>query len=343
EREQSLKEQKANPEDTRKNKSTDITPPQVSGVEPKPEGLYQRLYRLDQEDAQKREKEWEKQKIEANIREKMKKEEKLNEQKQKDIINKGAAQTPPKSAAAKAPLEKSPYQIAYDEDQKEFKEKEAEHKRQLEVYRRTKELHSLQKAKSKESAVEEYFEHLSESAMEERNEQPEPKERRNTLPQEDSSLEDEYYNLASSDDEATSEDYIFSDGGTYMGQTITPRLTREEIRSLKDQKKESIEIKNQQQEKNVEEEIPHIFPNVIVTNELMDTHDDVDSPVSENINDKIPITKKGKKNKKKKEIYYEKEQEYLHKLLDDAMLEDDDVDIEYDDEEDDLEEDHLEE
>ncbi|KAG5884258.1 hypothetical protein JTB14_011747 [Gonioctena quinquepunctata] len=39
----------------------------------------------------------------------------------------------------------------------------------------------------------------------------------------------------------------------------------------------------------------------------------------------------------------EKEQEYLHKLLDDAMLEDDDVDIEYDDEEDDLEEDDLEE
>ncbi|KAG5879388.1 hypothetical protein JTB14_016733 [Gonioctena quinquepunctata] len=38
---------------------------------------------------------------------------------------------------------------------------------------------------------------------------------------------------------------------------------------------------------------------------------------------------------------YEKEQEDLHKLLDDAMLEDD-VDIEYDDEEDDLEEDHLE-
>ncbi|KAG5898920.1 hypothetical protein JTB14_007955 [Gonioctena quinquepunctata] len=40
---------------------------------------------------------------------------------------------------------------------------------------------------------------------------------------------------------------------------------------------------------------------------------------------------------------YEKEQEYSHKLLDDAMFEDDDVDIEYDNEEDDLEEDHLEE
>ncbi|KAG5888021.1 hypothetical protein JTB14_007140 [Gonioctena quinquepunctata] len=40
---------------------------------------------------------------------------------------------------------------------------------------------------------------------------------------------------------------------------------------------------------------------------------------------------------------YGKEQEYSNKLLDDAMLEDDDVDIEYDDEKDDLEGDHLEE
>ncbi|KAG5888380.1 hypothetical protein JTB14_031334 [Gonioctena quinquepunctata] len=39
----------------------------------------------------------------------------------------------------------------------------------------------------------------------------------------------------------------------------------------------------------------------------------------------------------------EKEQEYSHKLLDDAILEDDVVDIEYDDGEDDLDKDHLEE
>ncbi|KAG5898001.1 hypothetical protein JTB14_007946 [Gonioctena quinquepunctata] len=113
--------------------------------------------------------------------------------------------------------------------------------------------------------------------MEERNEQRKSKERRNTLSPDDSSLEDEYFNyLASSDDETTSEDHIFSDGGTYMGQTLTPRYSREEIRSPKDQKKENIEIKNQEQEKNVEEEIPHILPNVIVRNEPMDTQDQVD-------------------------------------------------------------------
>ncbi|KAG5872144.1 hypothetical protein JTB14_037386 [Gonioctena quinquepunctata] len=55
EKAQSLKKRKANPEETGKNKSTDITPPQVSGVEPKSEGFYERLYRLDLEDAQKRE------------------------------------------------------------------------------------------------------------------------------------------------------------------------------------------------------------------------------------------------------------------------------------------------
>ncbi|KAG5879809.1 hypothetical protein JTB14_000245 [Gonioctena quinquepunctata] len=216
---------------------------------------------------------------------------------------KNKTQTPPKNAAAKAPLEKSPLQIAFEKDLKEFKEKEAEHKRELEFYRRRKELHKLQRTKSEESAVDEYFEHLSESAMEERNEQRKFKERRNTLSPDDISLEDEYFNyLASSDDETTSEEYFFSDGGTYLGQTITPRYAREEIRSLKDQNKENTEIKNQEQEKNVEEEIPHIFPNVIVLNEPMDTQDVVDSPVSEDINDKIPITKKGKKNKKKEEL-----------------------------------------
>ncbi|KAG5862972.1 hypothetical protein JTB14_037877 [Gonioctena quinquepunctata] len=65
--------------------------------------------------------------------------------------------------------------------------------------------------------------------MEERNEQRKSKERRNTLSPDDISLEDEYYNyLASSEDEATSEEYFFSDGGTYLGQTITPRFAREE-------------------------------------------------------------------------------------------------------------------
>ncbi|KAG5884469.1 hypothetical protein JTB14_019007 [Gonioctena quinquepunctata] len=244
EKAQSLKERKANPEETGKNKSTDITPPPP-------------------------------------------------------------AQTPPKNAAAKAPLEKSPLQIAFEEDQKEFKVKEAEHKRELEFYRQRKELHKLQSKKSKESAVDEYFEHLSESAMEERNEQRKSKERRNTLSPDDNSLEDEYFNyLASSDDETTPEDHFFSDGGTYMGQTITPRYTREEIRPLKDQKKENIEIKNQERKKNVEEEIPHIFPNATVLNEPMDTQDVVDSPVSEDINDKIPITKKGKKNKKKEDLIH---------------------------------------
>ncbi|KAG5867617.1 hypothetical protein JTB14_001293 [Gonioctena quinquepunctata] len=307
EKAQSLKKRKANPEETGKNKSTDTSPLQVSGEEPKPEGLYARLFRLDQEDARKREEKWEKEELEYNLREKMKKEEKLNKQKQKDIINERAAQTPPKNAAAEAPSKKSPYQIAIEEDQKIFKEKEAENKRQLEIHRRTKELHNPLRIKSKESAVEEYFEHLSESAMEERNEQQEPKERRNTLSPEDSSLEDEYFNyLASSDDEVTSEDHIFRDGGMYMGQTITPLITREEMRSLNDQRKENIEIKNQQQEKNVEEEIPHTLPYVIVLNEPMDTQDDVNSPVSEDINDKIPITKKGKKNKKKEEVFKEK-------------------------------------
>ncbi|KAG5862064.1 hypothetical protein JTB14_004433 [Gonioctena quinquepunctata] len=204
----------------------------------KPEELYVRLERLDKEDLKKREELWEKEILEDNLREKKKKEEKLNKQKQKDIINKGKAQTP----------------------SKEFKVKEAEHKRQLEIYRRTKEFHELQRTK-KESAAEEYFEHLSESAKEERNEQQEPKERRSTLPQEDDNLEDEYFNyLASSDDETTSEERIFSDGGTYMGQTITPR-SGEDISLLEDQGKENMEINKQQQEISIEEEIPHIFPN----------------------------------------------------------------------------------
>ncbi|KAG5863542.1 hypothetical protein JTB14_026564 [Gonioctena quinquepunctata] len=300
---QSLKELKANPEETGKNKSTDFPPPQVSGEEPKPEGLYARLMRSDREEAQKREEKWKKEELEYNLLEKKKKEERLNKQKQKDIVNEGAAQTPPKNAAAKAPLEKSPLQIAFEKDQKEFKEKEAEHKRELEFYRRRKELHKLQSTKSEESAVDEYFEHLSESAMEERNEQRKFKERRNTLSPDDISLEDEYFNyLASSDDETTSEEHFFSDGGTYLGQTITPRYAREEIRSLKDQNKENTGVKNQEREKNVEEEIPHIFPNVIVLNEPMDTQDVVDSPVSEDINDKILITKKGMKNKKTEEL-----------------------------------------
>ncbi|KAG5870443.1 hypothetical protein JTB14_003332 [Gonioctena quinquepunctata] len=104
------------------------------------------------------------------------------------------------------------------------------------------------KSKSKESAVEEYFEHLSESAMEERNEQPEPKERRNTLPRKIVAWKTNYYNLASSDDEATSEDYILVMGGTYMGQTITPRLTRGN-KVVKRPKKGKHRNQNQQQEK----------------------------------------------------------------------------------------------
>ncbi|KAG5868363.1 hypothetical protein JTB14_012507 [Gonioctena quinquepunctata] len=291
--------------------------------------LYQRLYRLDQEDLRRREEKWKKEELEYNLREKIKKEEKRNKQKQKDIINKRAEQTPPENAAAKAPSEKSPYQIAMEEDRKIFEVKEAEHKRQLEIHRRTKELHNPPRSKSKESAVEEYFEHLSESAKEEWNEQQEPKERRNTPIQEESSLEDEYYNYLASSDDETSEDHIFSDGGTYMGRTITPRITREEIRSLEDQrsdieidnqqqgknavhispivivknqKKKNIEINEQQQEANVEEETPHIFPNVIIHNEPMDTLEEENSPVSEDINEKIPTTKKGKKNKKKEEL-----------------------------------------
>ncbi|KAG5876578.1 hypothetical protein JTB14_037870 [Gonioctena quinquepunctata] len=298
---QSIEKQKTNPEDIRKDENMDTTSSHENVEGSKPEELYVRLERLDKEDLKKREELWEKEILEDNLREKKKKEEKLNKQKQKDIINKGKAQTPPKKAAAKAPLEKSPLQTAYEEDQKEFKVKEAEHKRQLEIYRRTKEFHELQRTKRKESAAEEYFEHLSESAKEERNEQQEPKERRSTLPQEDDNLEDEYFNyLASSDDETTSEERIFSDGGTYMGQTITPR-SGEDISLLEDQGKENMEINKQQQEISIEEEIPHIFPNVIVRNEPMDTQDEGNPPVSEDINDKIPTTKKGKKNKKKEE------------------------------------------
>ncbi|KAG5859607.1 hypothetical protein JTB14_026131 [Gonioctena quinquepunctata] len=250
EKAQSSKELKASPEETGKNKSTDIPLPQVSGEEPKPEGLYARLMRLDREDAQRREEKWKKEELEYNLQEKKKKEERLNKQKQKDIVNEGAAQTPPKNAAAKAPLEKSPLQIAYEKDQKIFKVKEAEHKRESEFCRRRKELHKLQSTKSKESAVDEYFEHLSESAIEERNEQQEPKGKINTPSQEYSSLEDEYYNyLATSDEETTSEEHIFSDGGTYMGRTITPRITREEIRSLKTKKRKTLKPKTNNRKK----------------------------------------------------------------------------------------------
>ncbi|KAG5863228.1 hypothetical protein JTB14_017086 [Gonioctena quinquepunctata] len=258
---QSIEKQKTNPEDIRKDENMDTTSSHENVEGSKPEELYVRLERLDKEDLKKREELWEKEILEDNLREKKKKEEKLNKQKQKDIINKGKAQTPLKKAAAKAPSEKSPLQTAYEEDQKELIAKEAEHKRQLEIYRRTKEFHELQRTKRKESAAEEYFEHLSESAKEERNEQQEPKERRSTLPQEDDNLEDEYFNyLASSDDETTSEECIFSDGGTYMGQTITPR-SGEDISLLEDQGKENMEINKQQQETNIEEEIPHIFQN----------------------------------------------------------------------------------
>ncbi|KAG5879985.1 hypothetical protein JTB14_030482 [Gonioctena quinquepunctata] len=110
EKAQSLKELKANPEETGKNKSTDFPPPQVSGEEPKPETekeLYARLMRLDREYAQKQEEKWKKEELEYNLLEKKKKEERLNKQKQKDIINKRAAQTPPKNAAAEAPSEKA--------------------------------------------------------------------------------------------------------------------------------------------------------------------------------------------------------------------------------------------
>ncbi|KAG5881332.1 hypothetical protein JTB14_020285 [Gonioctena quinquepunctata] len=89
EKAQSSKELKASPEETGKNKSTDIPLPQVSGEEPKPEGLYARLMRLDREDAQRREEKWKKEELEYNLQEKKKKEERLNKQKQKDIVNEG--------------------------------------------------------------------------------------------------------------------------------------------------------------------------------------------------------------------------------------------------------------
>ncbi|KAG5861088.1 hypothetical protein JTB14_032488 [Gonioctena quinquepunctata] len=82
-----------------------------------------------------------------------------------------------------------------------------------------------------------------------------------------------------------------------MGQTITPR-SGEDISLLEDQGKENMEINKQQQEISIEEEIPHIFPNVIVRNEPMDTQDEGNPPVSEDINDQIPTTKKGKKTRK---------------------------------------------
>ncbi|KAG5882481.1 hypothetical protein JTB14_015955 [Gonioctena quinquepunctata] len=224
EKAQSLKELKANPEETGKNKSTDIPPPQVSGEEPKPEGLYARLKRLDREEAQKRGEKWKKEELEYNLREKMKKEERLNKQKQKDIINERAMQTPPKNAAVEAPSKKSPYQIAIEEDRKILKKKEAEDKRQLEIHRRTMELHNPLRTKSKESTVDEYFEHLSESAIEERNEQQEPKGKINTPTQEYSSLEDEYYNYLATSDEEKHQKNTYSVMGVRNGSTITPRI-----------------------------------------------------------------------------------------------------------------------
>ncbi|KAG5898000.1 hypothetical protein JTB14_007945 [Gonioctena quinquepunctata] len=70
------------------------------------------------EDAKRREEKWEKEILEDNLREKKKKEKKLNKQKQRDIINEGAAQTPLKNAAAETPSEKSPLQKAYEENPK---------------------------------------------------------------------------------------------------------------------------------------------------------------------------------------------------------------------------------
>ncbi|KAG5869932.1 hypothetical protein JTB14_001216 [Gonioctena quinquepunctata] len=88
----------------------------------------------------------------------------------------------------------------------------------------------------------------------------------------------------------------FSVMGAYMGQTITPR-SGEDISLLEDQGKENMEINKQQQEISIEEEIPHIFPNVIVRNEPMDTQDEGNPPVSEDINDKIRQQKERKQEK----------------------------------------------
>ncbi|KAG5858438.1 hypothetical protein JTB14_031463 [Gonioctena quinquepunctata] len=89
---QSIEKQKTNPEDIRKDGNMDTTSSHENVERSKPEALYVRLERLDKEDLKKREELWEKEILEDNLREKKKKEEKLNKQKQKDIINKGKAQ-----------------------------------------------------------------------------------------------------------------------------------------------------------------------------------------------------------------------------------------------------------
>ncbi|KAG5878443.1 hypothetical protein JTB14_027494 [Gonioctena quinquepunctata] len=74
-------------------------------------------------------------------------------EKNKDIAKKGAAQTPPKtqSTGVEAPSEKSPIQIAYEEDLKENNRKEAAFKRERDIYKRKKELGKLKRIKNTES------------------------------------------------------------------------------------------------------------------------------------------------------------------------------------------------
>ncbi|KAG5889786.1 hypothetical protein JTB14_004529 [Gonioctena quinquepunctata] len=122
-------------------------------------------------------------------------------------------------------------------------------------------------------------------------------------------LEDEYFiYLSSSDDELMSEESNWSNQGTFLGQTFTPRNTTggdffgpkivgkphgkvekspKERKSLEDPN--NIEIEDQQQGKNA----VHIFPIVTVTNDPMDVQGDTTLSESGNESDVNPGTAEG--------------------------------------------------